>query len=152
MGQPVKWYTKYSFLIEVEGVVSAAFTTCSEIRGNAETVEYREGGRLHPHKSPGLMSFPPITLTRGRCEDYDLYNYFKDTFDAAAGTGLTTPDIYRTIDIVQLDRDGEEVERHTLYGAWCKEYQSSNGWDNNANEILMEEIVIEYDHFERTPS
>ncbi len=151
MPTPVNWFKKYSFVIEVDGVASAAYTTCSELRVNAETVLHREGGRLHPHKSPGLVEFPAITMTRGVTVDQDLYNWMLETFNASSNTGQVPPDLYRTFDIVQLNRAGEEVERYTVYDAWCKEY-SAGDWDNNANENRMETVVIEADYWERTPA
>jgi phage tail-like protein len=151
MAQPTVWWKKYKFVIEIDGVASAAFTTCSDLRINAETDKYREGGRLNEHKSPGLVEFPPITLGRGKTKDFDLYNWFKDTFDAASGTGLETPDVYRTFDIVQQDRKGNEVERYTVFDAFAKEYGAGD-WDNNASEVAMEEVVIEPDRWERVPA
>jgi len=151
MPTPVNWYKKYSFVVEIDGVASAAFTTCSELRINAETVTQREGGRLHAHKSPGLIEYPPITLGRGVTKDLDLYNWMLETFNASSGTGQVTPDLYRTFDIVQLDRAGNEKERYTVHDAWCKEY-SAGDWDNNANENRSESTVIEADYWERTPA
>lgn len=149
MVQPRKWWKKYKFVIEIDGIARAAFNKCSELRANAETSSYREGGRANPHKSPGLVEFPPITLERGKTDDYDLYEWFLTTFKAASGTGTVTPDLYRTFDIVQQDRDGNEVERWTVYDAWCKEYGSGD-WDNDSSDVAIEQVVIELDHFERT--
>lgn len=148
--QPVTWNKKYSFIIEIDGVARAAFTTCSELAVVADTVTHREGGRLNPHKSPGLVEYPPITMDRGRTStDYDLYNWMKDTFEASSGTGMVTPDLYRQFDIVQLDRKGRAIERHTVYDAWCKELRiGAGGWDNNTSEISMEQVVIECDRWE----
>ena len=151
MPTPVNWYKKFKFIIEIDGVARAAFTTCTELRINTETVKHREGGRRHEHKSPGLVEFPPITLTRGMTNDFDLYAWMRDTYDASQGTGLVTPDLYRTFDIVQQDMAGDETERYTVYDAYCAEYGSGD-WDNNANEIRMEEVVIEADYWERTPA
>ncbi len=148
MAQPRTWYKKYSFIIEIDGIARAAFKSCSDLRVNAETVAYREGGRLNAHKAPGLVEFPPITLERGKTDDFDLYNWFKDTFDAASGTGEVTPDLYRTFDIVQLDRKGNSVERYTVYDGWCQQYGAGD-WDNDASEVAMEQVVIECDRWER---
>lgn len=151
MATPINWYKKYSFIVEVDGVARAAFTTCSELRIKIDTVAYREGGRLHAHKSPGLVEFPPITLGRGVTDDFDLYSWIRDSYDAAAGTGMVTPDLYRTLDIVQLDRDGSEKERYRVYAAYAAEYAAGD-WDNNSNETRMEELVFECDYWERVPS
>jgi phage tail-like protein len=72
----------------------------------------------------------------------------KDTFDAASGTGEVTPDLYRTFDIIQLNRKGEEVERWTIYDAYCSQYGAGD-WDNDASEVALEQVVIELDRWER---
>lgn len=151
MVTPINLYTRFKYIVEVDGVARAGFVTCSDISLVAETVEYREGGRLHPQKGPGTVSFPDITLERGACDDFDLYNWTKDTYDAAAGTGMVTPDLYRNVEIIQLDRDGSEKERFVLYDAYVKEYVGGS-WDNNASEVRMEKVVITYDHFDRVPA
>lgn len=151
MAQPTVWWKKFKFVIEIDGVARAAFHDCSDLNAVSETVKYREDGRLNPHKSPGTVDFPPITLTRGKTRDYDLYNWFKDTFDAASGTGLDEPDIYRSFDIVQQNRKGEEVERFTVSKAFASEYHGGN-WDNDASEVGMEAVVVEPDSFERVPA
>lgn len=151
MGQPTIWWKKYKFIIEIDGVARAAFHDCTDLNITSETVKYREGGRLNPHKAPGTVEFPPITLTRGKTNDFDLYNWFKDTFDAGSGLGLDTPDLYRTFDVVQLNRKGEEVERFTVFDAYAAEYHGGS-WDNDASEVGMEAIVVEPDRWERVPA
>jgi phage tail-like protein len=151
MATPINWYTKFKYIVEIDGVARAGFTTASDIGLTAERVEYREGGRLHPHKAPGTVTFAPVTLERGACSDFDLYNWTKDTYDSAAETGVATPDLYRNVEIVQLDRDGSEKERFILYDAWVAEYVGGS-WDNNASEVRMEKVVVEFDHFDRVPA
>ena len=151
MATPVNWYKKFKFVVEIDGIARAAFTRCSELAVEAANVAHREGGRLQPHNAPGLVTFPEITLERGATDDFDLYNWFKDTFDAGAGTGLTTPDIYRTFDIVQLDRAGNEVERYTVFDAYCRRFAAGD-WDNDADEVRIESVIIQPDRWERTPA
>lgn len=151
MTTPVRYDQKHDFIVEIDGIASAGFKTCSEIRMNIETVSHREGARLHTYKAPGLVEFPPITLERGVSDNLDLYSWARDTFDAAAGTGLVVPDLYRTIDVVQYNRAREEVKRARLFNAWCKEF-SAGDWDNDANEVVIETVVVEYEYFEIVPA
>lgn len=153
MATPTNWYKRFAFIVEIDGIERSAFKTCSDIAAVAETVEHREGGRRHPHKSPGLVTFEPVTLERGVAEgdDTDLLNWFRSTYDAASATGQNAPTIYRTVSIVQLDMDGSIKKRFTLYNAFCKEFRV-NGWDNDANEVSIESVVVEYDRFDVTPA
>lgn len=153
MAQPTNWYKRFAFLVEIDGIERAAFKSCTDIAAIIETIEYREGGRRHPHKAPGLANFEPITLERGVAEndDTDLLNWFRATYDAASASGGNLPALYRTVSIVQLDMDGSVKRRFTLYDAWCKEFRV-NGWDNDANEVSMEQVVLEYNRFDVTPA
>ncbi len=150
MGVPTNWDKRFAFLVEIDGVARAAFQTCSEIAGEAVNDEYREGGRRHPHNSPGTVTFTEATLTRGATDDYDLYNWFRDCYDAASGTGLVPPDLFRTLDIVQLDYDGSEKKRFRLFKAYCRRW-SAGDWDNDADDNRIESVIIKYDYFEQVP-
>jgi phage tail-like protein len=151
MGTPTNWYTKFKFVIEIDGIARAAFQKCSELAVEAANVAYREGGRLHPHNAPGTVTFPEITLERGVTDDFDLYNWFRDTYDAASGVGQNTPDLYRTFDIVQLDRDGSELERYTVFNAYARRYAAGD-WDNDADENRVESVVVQPEYWERVPA
>ena len=148
MGTPVAWYMNFNFWIEIDGIVRAAFSTCSEVAAETENVQYSEGGRGHAHNAPGRTTFPEITLERGATDDFDLYNWFLDTYNAASGTGLNEAELYRTFDIVQVDRQRVPVERYTIEKAYCRRF-SSGAWDNNANEVRIESVTVQADSFRR---
>ena len=140
-------YKKFSFIVEVDSVESAAFAKCSELSVEIEKVEQWEGGKLTPHKSPGRLTFSDITLERGATADKDLYNWFADVAKTSSGLGLNEPDYKRNIDTVQLDRDGSELRRWTVYNAWPTKFVAGD-WDNSAGENLVESVTLTYDHFE----
>lgn len=148
MGEPIAWDKKYNFVVEIDGIERAAFATCSELSGEAENIEYREGGRRHPHNSPGLVTFSEITLGRGATDDFDLYNWFISTYDAATRKGQVAPNLFRTFDIVQLDDDGEELKRIRCFKAYCRAW-SAGDWDNDANEVRIETATIKFDYPEQ---
>lgn len=148
MGEPTIWYDKFMFLIKIDGVVRAAFRTCSDLAVEAANVAYKEGGRRHPHNSPGTITFPEITFTRGATDDDDLYDWFKDTYDAAAGTGLDTPNIYRNFEIVQMNLERGEVQRYKVYQAYCRRFKAGD-WDAGADEKVIEEVVVQPDYWEK---
>jgi len=148
MGEPVMWYDKFMFLVKADGVVRAAFQTCSELAIEAANVAYKEGGRRHPHNSPGTITFPEITLGRGATDDDDLYNWMKDTYDAAAGTGMDTPDIYRNFEIEQLNLKREVVAKYKVWSAYARRF-SAGDWDNDADEKRIEQLVVQPDYWEK---
>ena len=144
----VTWYKKFKFIIEIDNIVSSAFSKCSGLNFDIAKVEHKQGGVLAPIKAPGGVTYEDIVLTRGLCQDKDLWRWFKDTYNAAKGTGLDEPELKRSFDIVQLNRAGEEEERWHVKGAWCCNYATED-WDNDADEIQLETVTLCCDSCER---
>jgi len=150
MGSPVTYFEKFLFQVEIDGVAVAAYETCSDIGSKGGVIKYREGGRLHPHKVPGLIDYDPVTLVRSdRKGDDDLRNWWKNCYDAAAGVGQVPGDLMRTVDIVQLNRAGDEEARFTLFEAFPSEYHEGD-FDNNAEDLRKITLVLEFDRFEKS--
>ncbi|MCP4676582.1 MAG: phage tail protein [Deltaproteobacteria bacterium] len=146
-GNPRTFYKKFTFRVEIDSVESAAFSKCSELSVEAAKVEHWEGGSLTPHKSPGRLTFADITLERGATKDKDLYDWFTDVAFTSSGIGLVEPGYKRNIDIVQLDRDGGELRRWTVYNAWPTKFVAGE-WDNSSDENIIESVTLAYDYFE----
>ena len=102
---------------------------------------------LIPNKSPGLVSFADVTLERGATLDRDIWDWMKQVADAAADAGLIDDDYKRTLDIVQLDRDGSELRRWRITNAWPVKFVGGD-WDNEADENNIESVTLTYDYFD----
>ena len=145
-GKPVNFHTKHKFIVRIDGFERADFSQCSELSKELGIIEHREGGSLLATKIPGLMTIPNVTLSRGASKDLDFYLWFKDVSDTAANgePGLSsesTPTFSRTVEIVQLDRDGRELAVYRLIDAWpCK--VSAGDWDNDAEEVQIEQLDL----------
>lgn len=138
---------KMLFTVEIDSFQSAAFMTCSDIAGEFGEISIREGGSLIAEKSPGLLNFDDVTLTRGVAKgDSDLYLWWNQCGDAASNAGALEPIYKRTIDIVQRDRAGDERKRWRLVDAWPKRFVAGD-WDNSAEENVVETLVICYKYF-----
>jgi len=77
-----------------------------------------------------------------------LFNWFGQVVRMSQQAGLVTPDFKRNLSIVQLDRDNSTSRRWRVYGAWPKKMVVSAGWDNTADENVMESVVLTYNYFE----
>lgn len=149
IGTPRTFEKKFKFIIEIDGFPSSGWNKCSELSAELGTVSYREGGSLIPDKSPGLMTFTDVTLERGATTDRSAFAWFKEVANAAnnGGSGLTDPAFKRNLDIVQLDRDGTEIRRYRLQGAWPSKFVAGE-WDNEAEENVIEMITLVFDFFD----
>ncbi len=150
VGTPRVFQKKFAFIVEIEGIAVSAFTKMSPLEAEIGKVEQREGGKLIPDKSPGLVNVTDVTLERGVANgDSDLYKWWLDVvrMSAAGGTGLPTPFYKRQVDVIQLDRDGSVLRRWIIDGAWPLKMVVGE-WDNDAEENVIEMITLTLDSFD----
>lgn len=148
-GAPRIFEDKFSFIVEIDGIAHAGFQKCSELSYEIDKVEYREGGRKHPFKSPGLVNFTDITLERGAvADDSDLYNWAEECASIVEEAGVIETDFRRNFDIVVKDRDGSPLKRWRCVDAWVQKFAGGE-WDNDASEKTIEMVVITFDSFTR---
>ncbi len=148
MGDPVTWFDEFLFRVEIDDVVSAAFTTCSELKKTAGKTSHRQGGVRIPIKEAGLIEVADITLTRGACSDHDLLNWFQKVYDAKTGKGTVSATYKRSFDIVQFDLAGTEVERWHVMGVFPIDFTVGK-WDNNQDSTKrIESITLSCDDWD----
>lgn len=144
---------KLRFTVEIDGFESASFARCSELSVEAAKIEYHEGGSVIPFKEAGLLTFADVTLERGTSSDKAFHDWMVDVWDVAAGPGADTAGLEgtlfkRDLTIRQIGRDSTTTHRSwNLYQAFPLKYVAGE-WDNNANEVVIEQITLTYDRFE----
>lgn len=147
IGRPRSYYKKFLFTVEVAGVGSAKFQKAGPLEAEAAVIEQWEGGAITAEKSPGRVKVSDVVCDRGATKDLDLWNWFKQVANMAAGTG-EVDDLYkRTVDIVQKDRDGTELRRWTMHDAWPSKFVAGD-WDNGADGNVIESITIVQKYFD----
>lgn len=79
-GQRVDPFLNYNFLVELDGIVGAAFSEVSGLDATIEPVEYREGGEnTTVRKLLGMASYSNIVLKWGMTVDMRLYDWYRQT-------------------------------------------------------------------------
>jgi len=146
VGTPRSFHHKANFVVEVPGLGSAAFASMGELSVEAAVVTHWEGGRLIPYKAPGRLTFSDVDLQRGATKDRDLYDWFLEVANAASGRGLADAAYKRSVDTVQLDRDGETLRRWTLFNAWPSKFVAGE-WDNDSDDVVIESVTLTFDYF-----
>lgn len=148
VGTPRIFQKKFAFVVEIERITSAAFTKFGPLAAEIAEVQQWEGGSLTADKSPGRVTVEDAVLERGVANgDSDLYQWWLDVVKIAANSGLVTPQYERTVDVVQLDRDGAPLRRWILDRAWPKKMQVGD-WDNEADENVIEMCTLAYKGFD----
>lgn len=140
-------HEKFKFIVRVEGFDEAIeFSDCSDLKIVTEEISLREGGALVPIKTAGLSNFPDVTLKRATGPSLDLYRWAVSVTDAVAQTGAVDPAFKKSVLITQRDRADNDLRTWALHGAWPKD-TTVGSWDNNANEPVMETVVLAFDYF-----
>jgi phage tail-like protein len=147
VGNPRIYDRKFAFRLVIEGFTKIEFSKAGPLSAKIAVVKHREGGRLIPNKSLGLVDFDPITLERGASfTDYDLYLWFVQAANAAANVGLKDQLVKRNGTLMQLDRDGLILKTWSIINAFPTEFNAGD-WDGSANEVVINKMVLEYDYF-----
>ena len=138
-------FRAFRFLVEVEGsgVVVVAFSQFSGVKMEVETVEARSGNddRGVREYIPVLTRFAPVTLTRGVVGDNEFLDWL---FAAAAGSGAGPAggaNLYRTINVVALDDQGNRGVTWTLRDAMPIGYELAP-MDGGRSEVLSESLTF----------
>lgn len=155
IGRQRELHAKHLFLVELSPDISAGFQKCSELSAEAAKIEYHEGGSIIPWKIPGRMTFTDITLERGTSTSRAFYDWFIQVGNASIvqdkltrGMGYKTPLYMKDIDVIQLDRDGyTALKIWRCFQAWPQKFVAGD-WDNAADEVVIEQLVITFDYFE----
>jgi phage tail-like protein len=147
-----KLYGRFKFIVRIQDFAAFGFQTFSAIKMSLGVMTYREGGALAAYKEPALVEFDDVTLTRGHGLDQDMWQWILDVVDIMGklpgGIGLPSPDYMRNLTVDQLDRDDSVGMQWHLYWAFPRDYESSE-WDNNAEEVAIETMVLAYHHPDR---
>ncbi len=147
VGQPRSYHKKFLFQVEIPGVAWTGFQKCGDLKETTAVVEQWEGGAIVANKSPGRVKTSDVTLERGATSDLDLWQWYKQVNDAGAGVGAVDEVYKKTVNIVQLDRDGSVLRRWQLFKAWPTEY-SAGDRDNTTDGNAIEAITLTYEYFE----
>ena len=134
----------FRFLIRVDGGISAAFTGCSALKMETETLEARTGADLRGVRdyTPVLTRYTPVTLRRGVVGDCDFFDWVCAA-TAGSNTGPTGKNLRRTVEIVTVNDRGLPGVIWTLTGAMPIGYEVSP-FDSGRSEILTESLTLAY--------
>lgn len=129
------------FLVEIDGLTVAAFSSVGGLESATEVIEYRNGSDLHVRKRPGRTTYANVVLKRGvTLGNTDLWNWYKAVQDGQIQR--------RSVSIIVLGDDGSEKFRYNLFEAWPCRWKSLE-LSGNSRETLVEEIELAIERFER---
>ncbi|MEV5026062.1 MULTISPECIES: phage tail protein [Bacillales] len=141
-GDRIDPYRNFRFRVEVEGLEQAGFSEVSGFEATFDVVEYREGNEvITPRKLPGLIKYGNISLKWGTTESMELYEWLQE---CAEGTIER-----KTITIIALDEEGEDVATWQVIEAWPVKYTAPT-FNGTGNEVALELIEFAHEGLTRT--
>jgi phage tail-like protein len=134
-------FKSYSFLVEINGIASAAFQSVSGLSAEVEVIEYREGADplSSSRKLPGRVKYPNVTLKRGITTSLDLWSWWQTVADGAVER--------RNVAIVLLDDVHAPVLRWLLRNAWIARIEGPS-LHASGNEVAIESIELAHERLE----
>ncbi len=134
-GERTDPYRSFNFQLVIDGVPLGAFSDCSGLTAEGDSVDYREGTDLIPNvrKLPGLRKYTNITLKRGYTQDKSLWQWFNNIVNGV-------PD-RRDVTIVLMDEQRQPVLRWHAESAWINKIEGPT-FKAAGNEVAMESVEL----------
>jgi phage tail-like protein len=136
-------YGNYNFLVEIDGIIRAAFHEASGFDSAIDVTEHREGGEnITMHKLPAMVKYSNISLKWGVADDHDLYDWHRQwvTGDPAAAR--------KSGSVILLDRQGQERVRWNFKDAWPAKWVGPT-FNAEGNDVAIETLELAHEGLER---
>lgn len=145
-------YKNFKFRVKWDGRYVAGVSKVGALKRTTEVVEHREGGDpSSSHKSPGRTKYDPITLERGVTHDTEFEKWANKIWNYGSGLGaeVSLKDFRKEIIIEVYNEAGQLVMAYKVYRCWVSEFQAQADLDANANAVLIQNIKLENEGWER---
>jgi phage tail-like protein len=130
----------------------AGISKVGSLKRTTEVVKHREGGDpSSTRKSPGRTEYEALTLERGVTHDPEFEKWANKVWDFGAGLGkeVSLKDFRKDIIIELYNESGQKVIAYKVFRCWVSEYQAQADLDANANAVLIQNIKLENEGWER---
>lgn len=145
-------YKNFKFRVKWDGRYVAGISKMSKLRRNTDVVLHREGGDPSlDRRSPGITSFDPIVLERGRTQDPEFENWANLVWrlDARLGAEVGLKNFRKNIIIELLNEAGQFVMAFKVYRCWPSEYVALADLSSEANAVAIERMTLQHEGRER---
>ena len=145
-------YKNFKFRVKWDGRYVAGVSKVGSLKRSTELVEHREGGDpSSSRKSPGRTKYEAISLERGVTHDPEFERWANKVWNYGSGLGseVSLKDFRKDIIIELYNEAGQLVLAYKVYRCWVSEFQAEADLDANANAVLIQNIKLENEGWER---
>ncbi|HMQ53516.1 MAG TPA: phage tail protein [Anaerolineae bacterium] len=145
-------YKNFKFRVKWDGRYVAGVSKVGALKRTTEVVKHREGGDpSSSRKSPGRSEYDAITLERGVTHDTEFEKWANKVWNFGSGLGaeVSLQDFRKDIIIEVYNEAGQLALAYKVYRCWVSEFQAQADLDANANAVLIQNIKLENEGWER---
>ncbi len=145
-------YKNFKFRVKWDGRYVAGVSKVGGLKRTTEVVKHREGGDpSSSRKSPGRTEFEAITLERGVTHDTEFEKWANKVWNFGSGLGaeVSLKDFRKDILIEVYNEAGQLALAYKVYRCWASEFQAEADLDANANAVLIQNLKLETEGWER---
>lgn len=137
-------YRNHRYLLEIDGLAEASFSSATIPDASAGVVEYREGADPPTvRKLKGLNSYSNITLEKGITDSTELYDWWLTVEQGDVDSAR------RSAAVVILDEEANPGPRYEFRDAWISRYDGPD-LDATGEGVAIESIEIVHEGMERS--
>jgi len=147
-------YKNFKFRVRWDGRYVAGVSKVGALKRTTEVVEHREGGDPSTgRKSLGRNTYDAITIERGVTHDPEFQRWANKVWNFGAGLGaeVSLKDFRKDIILEVYNEAGQLAIAYKIYRCWPSEYQAQADLDGNAQAVLIEQMKLENEGWERDP-
>jgi phage tail-like protein len=148
-------YKSFKFRVKWDGGVIRGVDRLTALRRDTDVVVHREGDEPSTdRRSPGLTTYGPIVLSRGRTHDTAFEAWANKVWDYGAdlGSEVSLKDFRKDIYIELLNEAGQVALAWKVFRCWPSEYMALGDLDANGNAVAVEHLKLENEGWERDTS
>jgi phage tail-like protein len=145
-------YKNWKFRVKWDGKYVAGVSKVGALKRTTEVVKHREGGDpSSSRKSPGRTEYEAITLERGVTHDKEFEQWANKVWNFGSGLGSETSlkDFRKDVIIEVYNEAGQLAMAYNIFRCWVSEFQAQADLDSNANAVLIQNIKLENEGWER---
>jgi phage tail-like protein len=145
-------YKNFKFRVKWDGKYVAGISKAGPLKRSTEVVEHREGGDpSSSRKSPGRTKYEAITLERGVTHDKEFEQWANKVWNFGSGLSkeVSLKDFRKDIIVEVYNEAGQLAIAYKVFRCWVSEFQAQADLDANANAVLIQNIKLENEGWER---
>jgi phage tail-like protein len=134
-GERIDPYRTFNFRVEIDGLTVGAFSECSGLSSDGDSVDYREGTDvpLTVRKLMGLRKYSNVTLKRGYTQNNELWTWYLNIVNGVADR--------RNGAVILMDEQRNDVMRWSFENAWPNKIEAPS-FNASGNEVAIETMEL----------